>query len=218
MHTMPARELSERGGQRVATTDFNIPVGADDEESCPAELAGDELQQQQRGHVCPVQVVQHEQQRLVGRCVRRKVAMPSKRRKRACSPSTVAVFGRSGSRSRTSGTIWAMSAAPVRVRNGAVRVARVDVTADDLHPRPIGRRSFPLVAPPPENLRATQAGVGRGLLGKGRLADPGSPASRDDRQTARRARHRRQPVVGRLMLTANEDAAGKRSSGFASCV
>ena len=65
----PARDrLPREGGERVAERfgerRVHVAVGADDQDPAVGELAGHELQQQQRGLVGGVQVVEHEHERL----------------------------------------------------------------------------------------------------------------------------------------------------------
>ena len=56
-------QLAEHPGERVVAAELDVAVGAEDQQAARGELAGDELEQQQRGLVGPVQVVEHEHHR-----------------------------------------------------------------------------------------------------------------------------------------------------------
>jgi hypothetical protein len=60
-----AHQLAEDLKERVLPGDLDVAIGGDDHDVHGAELAGQELEQQQRRHVGGVQVIQDEQQRLV---------------------------------------------------------------------------------------------------------------------------------------------------------
>ena len=60
-------ELAERVGERVVAAELDVAVGADQQQAGAGEPAGDEAQQQQRGLVGPVQVVEHDHQRARAR-------------------------------------------------------------------------------------------------------------------------------------------------------
>ena len=59
-----AGELGERLRERVPARELHVAVGADEEQAHARELARDELEQAQRSLVGPVQVVEHEHERL----------------------------------------------------------------------------------------------------------------------------------------------------------
>src|SRR5687768_7906913 len=50
----------------MVAADIDVPVRPDDVQARILKLAGDELQEQQRRCVRPMQVIEHEQQRLLG--------------------------------------------------------------------------------------------------------------------------------------------------------
>ena len=56
-------ELGQRGPQRVIARQLHVSVGSDDEDLHVRDLAGDELQQQQRRRVGGLQVVEHQDER-----------------------------------------------------------------------------------------------------------------------------------------------------------
>ena len=59
------------------------------------------------------------------------------------------------------------------LRTQIIRIAGVCVRPHDLHPRPVGRSTFALVAAARQHLRAAQPRVRRQLVAATRLADPG---------------------------------------------
>ena len=111
----------------------------------------------------------------------RKSPNESKSRKRACSVSMSGGSPRSPSRSAISGTIWATSAArlPSSQRRPTGSASRTyERSASDQGQ--YGRLPLGLVAASPVDAGAADPGVGRELLGRPRLADPG--IARDQQQ------------------------------------
>jgi hypothetical protein len=62
-----ACQLGKRVGKRVSPGQLHVDVGADEEQTRPRELAGDELEQQQRPGVRAVEVIQDDHERLRAR-------------------------------------------------------------------------------------------------------------------------------------------------------
>ena len=62
-----ASQLGEGRRERIRQGRIDVAVRADDQQAAVAELAGDELEKQERGLVCRVQVVEHQHQRPRGR-------------------------------------------------------------------------------------------------------------------------------------------------------
>ena len=58
-----ARELGESLRQRMAAAQLDVAIGADQQQASRAQLAREELEQEQRGLVGPVQVVEDDDQR-----------------------------------------------------------------------------------------------------------------------------------------------------------
>ena len=47
----------------VAVIDLQIPIGSDDEQPSVVQLTGKEPQRKDRGSVCPVEIIQHDEHR-----------------------------------------------------------------------------------------------------------------------------------------------------------
>ena len=100
----------------MVAAQLDVAVGADHEQRAVAQLAGEELEQQQRGLVGPVQVVEDEHQRPRGGG-----AGEEARDRVEEAEARLLVLGVLGAaltsptRSATSGTSWAMSAAPAPI-------------------------------------------------------------------------------------------------------
>ena len=114
-HVRRPRQPTQGIGQRMLTRQFGGPVGADQQQPAAGKLGRKELEQAQRRCIGPVQVVQHQQCRLAAAQARRRTAgSSSNMRKRAWAASSRRTEGsRSGIRARISGTMSAMSIAPV---------------------------------------------------------------------------------------------------------
>jgi len=61
-----AAQGGDRLGQRVLAVQFDVAVGVQQQEPHAGQLAGEELEEQQRGRVRPVQIVQRDHQGLPG--------------------------------------------------------------------------------------------------------------------------------------------------------
>ena len=64
-----AHQFSQRLAQGVMAPHFDIPVGSNDQDPAATELPRHECQQQERRRVCPVQVIEDDEQGLVVRGV-----------------------------------------------------------------------------------------------------------------------------------------------------
>ena len=205
-------DLGQHRGQRASPGDrVDVAEGAEHEQPGRAELAREELQEEQRRRIGGVKVVEDEHDRpALRRALRRNSAVASN----SAEPRR---FGLERARlaadrerlARSSGTIWASSAAPVpsSVRNVgglASRVRRRGGTAP--------RASRPGRRPPPSSARRAR---GRHGLARARRAPPrgGSCRSRARRRAGRGARGRRRHHRGRatssrkLALASDEHAA-----------
>ena len=174
-------EVPERVGERVMAPELDIPVGADQEQVRPREPAGDEAQQEQRGLVGPMQVVEHDHQRPGARGADEEVA------ERVEEPEARLLglhVGRLADVAEPVGDLGddlgyvGGPAAELPAQPDRVGVA--DVRAQRLRPGPVRGLSLGLVAASPVDAGAADPGVGRELLGRPRLADPGIP--RDQQQ------------------------------------
>ena len=167
-----ARQLGERLRQRLPAPDRLVAVRAEDEKTRVLHLAGQKLQKEERGRIRPMEIVEHEQQRLSGRDVlekRRHTVEESKafllrlqlrRRRKIRQPFT---DGR-----EHSGDVGGPSP------HGAQQVfcaGGLYVPAHRLDPGPVFRRAASFVAATPENSHPALLGMGGELLCRAGLAD-----------------------------------------------
>ena len=199
-----AESVSRSGSVSVGV---HVAVGADDQDPAVGELAGHELQQQQRGLVGGVQVVEHEHERL-----RRRGAL-QERGERVEEPEARAL-GLDGGDGRQVGQDRAQLGQQLRDvdRAGAelgaqrLHLGAADVRAQRLHPRPVRGRAARLPAAPDEHLRAARPGPRGQLLREPALADP---RLADEQAQAPAARDRVVEAggeLGELALTPDERA------------
>ena len=213
-----ARDLGERLRQRSSRDRVDVAVGAEQQHVRRAELAGEEPQQQQRRRVGRVQVVEHEHERPA--LARRSGGTRRSRRRGGSAPpsdSSAGGSGRSGKRSRSSGTIWARSAAPApSCARSAVGLAVAHVGAQRLHPRPVGGRAARLPAAADEHARAARASLRAQLLGEPALADAGLAGEQEQAAAAGERVVEAGEQLGELALAADERAARRpRPAGSA---
>jgi hypothetical protein len=172
---------------------------------------GQELQQQQRRVVRPVQIVEHQHQRLgaagvlqeLGDAVEETEAhlIRLERRRRRQTGETLAHVGdHLGDVGRARSHLGAQR----------LRVALVYVGAHDLHPGPVGGCPGALVTASPENLRAAQPRVGAELLRRARLADAGLAHQHQHPPSTREALV--DPVAGLVDLTRAADEVAAREA------
>ena len=215
-----ASQLGERRRERIREGRIDVAVGADDQQAAVAELAGHEPEEQERGLVRRVQVVEHQHQRPRGRHALQEGGQESNSRKRAPSDSSGGAGGRSASRSRSSGSSWATSAAPSR---GATRKAvarrRRARTAAATGPR-ASRRAR---RPPPSSGRPARAPRAPGPVRSAprragscrcrarRRAGTGGRGRRRRRRGRRRARPAR--ARGRRTRCAASPSRARRAGG-----
>ena len=202
-----AVQLAQRLRERVLAPQLDVAVGAEHQQPAPAQLLREELQQQQRRLVRPVHVVEHDHQRralggvleegrdAVEEAEARLVRLELRRRREAGQPllhlgDDLRDVGRAGP----------------HLRGEFLRLLFVDVGADDLHPRPVGRRALAFVAAAPEHLHVAQARVGRELLRGARLADPRLADQHHQPAAARQGVLEARAELVHLLLAADEDA------------
>ena len=205
---MFAGELEDGGGQRMIAPDLGLAVGADDHEARPLELAADELEQQQRGGVGGVQVVEHEEERPGTRGV------PQERGHRVEQAEARSVGAQCGWL-RNLGEALAhlrhhlseVGRSGPELEPERLGLARVHVGTQGLDPRPVGRCSACLPAAAEQHPHAELFGSCRELVRQPALPDPGLPA--DQHQPAMacaRIRESGEQLV-QLALAADEGAA-----------
>ena len=119
------RQIRQGLGQGVTPAQLHVAVGADQQDARSRQLPRQELHQQQRRLVRPVQVVEDEDQRLLPGRVLEEVG-------EAVEEAEARLFGRQlggagwspGSRSRTSETTSAMTGAPPPISESSAAGSR----------------------------------------------------------------------------------------------
>ncbi len=169
-----AGQLSKRLGEGVASGDVDVAIRADHQQPGIGQVAGQELQQQQRRAVRPVQILQNEHQRLVAGSILEKGG------NRVKQPKTRLVRFQSRRRPQVGDALAEVrdnlgdiGRACAQFRSKLSWISILDVRAHCLDPWPIGRGSGSLIAATPQDLRLAQAGIGCQFLRRASLADSG---------------------------------------------
>ena len=133
-------ELGERCGERMVAAELDIAVRRHDDDATDGHLGGQVAKQQQRRLVRPMQIVEHEQQRLTLRCVlqergdRVEEAEPRllrlQRRRRLETDHPCRHLGNDLRDDRST---------RAELGTQVVGIALVRVRPHDLHPRPVRR-------------------------------------------------------------------------------
>ena len=167
-----ARQRGEGRPQRVGRGRIDVAARADDHDPALGELAGHELQEQQRRLVRRVQVVEHQHERL-----RDRDALQERGQGIEQPEARSLGFGPGGRRQVGD------DVAQLRQQLGEVRRSRPqlpaqraglgpeDVGAQRLHPRPVGGGAAGLPAATDQDERAARPGERSELLGEAALAD-----------------------------------------------
>ena len=167
-----AREAAERGGELGARVRLGVAVGGDRQQRDVGQRARDELERQQRGGIGPVQVVEHDDERLAlgggGQQRGERVEEPEAR--------LVGVqLGGAGGLAERRGELGQQAGDPGRAgaeRGGQrARSPPRGERAADLHPRPVGGRAAAVPAAAPRPRRAARGGVLDELARERGLAD-----------------------------------------------
>ncbi len=195
--------------------ELDVSVGADDEERAVTEAAGEEAEQEQRGLVRPVQVVEHDHQR--SRTCRR--GEESGDRVEQAEPLLLRVAHHSR---LTDGTdliaqlgddAGDLRRARSELPGEADGIRIADVGADRLGPGPVRGRALALVTAAPMDPRALHPGVGGQFLRRARLADPRLPDQQDQAAGSGSRLVDGGAQLAELLLAADEDAAGEAVEG-----
>ena len=175
-----AGKLRQRDGQRVAAVQLNVAVGAQHQHPGVAELAGSEPQQQDRGRVSGMQIIQHEHQRLPGPGI----AQERGHRVEQAEPGALR-FHRRG-RADIGQHLGDLrhdlrdeGGARSQLRPELLAVETADQGPQRLHPRPVRRCPAGLPAPPPRHLDPAIPGPRRRLTGQAALPDPRIPGQQE---------------------------------------
>ena len=169
-----ARDFGEHLGQRLPGPRIRVPVGGEQQQAARSELAREEAQEQQRGGVGGVQVVERDHERpclarppeeLGGRVEEAEAdELGLERRRRRQTGEAV------GELRHDLGQVGGARAGLLGQRRG---LAGAHVGPQRLDPRPVRGRAAGLPAAPDQGRRAAGARVPRQLLRQAALADPG---------------------------------------------
>ena len=174
------RQAAQRIGQRVVTRQFSRTISADQQNPTFGQLGGEKLEQTQGRRVGPMEIVEHDQQSAAAAQAREQ---PPDRFEHA-----KAGLGRVAERGRPLQPRQQIADLRHDIGNIARRGAQtgkniaIGVTqqsTDDLHPRPIGRRSGLLMATAPQHRHLAPCGTARELLCRAGLADAGLTSEHD---------------------------------------
>ena len=169
---MIAGQRSERLFEGMLAAELDVTIGADHEQARVADLARQKFQQQQRRFVCPVQVVEHDDEGMRPRRVAQKCG-------HALEQAEACLFGfepRCHRQSRESlahvrDHFGDVDRAGTHFRRELLGLARVHVGTDRVHPRPVRGRTVAFVTTPPHHLGVAHLRIGGELLRGARLAD-----------------------------------------------
>ena len=203
LHPGIAGDVGERLGK--LRSDLGVPVAADDENRRCGELPGHEAQEQQRGRIGRVQVVQPDDHRSR----RRRIAQE---RCDGLEQSEAGPVGVGGRRLREVGHQAPElgkdggELGPLAAELGAhgLGVAVADVRAQRLDPRPVGRGAARLPAPADVHPRSAPPGVATHLLGQPALADARLAGDEDQPSLSGQRLVERGHQRGELMLASDE--------------
>ncbi|HEY8517303.1 MAG TPA: hypothetical protein VIS07_17470 [Candidatus Binatia bacterium] len=153
---------------------FELVLAArrDQQQAVPADLRGEEAQQEQRLLVGPVQVVEHDGERLVGERDQQRADRVEQAEARGgrAGCRTGCCVGRRALRRELGQEARELESRSAERAAHALRVAVREQRTQRLDPRPEGRRAAALAATSPGDPR--RAGRSDHLLDEARLADP----------------------------------------------
>ncbi len=205
-----AGQVAERLEQRMLAAELHVAIGADHEEPRRTHLARQELQQQERRLIGPLDVVQDEDQRL------RAGGVPQKGGDAVEEPEA-RLLGLERGRGREVGQplthlgydLGDVRGARPHLGLHALCVAVVEVGTDDLDPRPVRRCTAGLVRASPQDLEAAHTRIRAELARGARLADPGLTGQEDEPPLAAAGVVDRTAELFDLGLAPDEDTAGE---------
>jgi hypothetical protein len=198
----------------VPARHLDVAVRAHHEKVGVRHLAGEESQQEQRGLVGPVEIVEDEHQRPG-------LGAALQERRDRIEQAKARLLGVDRRRSGEVGKAIVNLGNDLRhIRHGGAEdlfqhatVALVELDAKDLRPGPVGRRALALPGAAPEDGGVAGRGALRQLVGELALADARLAGNQNDRAAA--GDGALEPVVqrGELRLAADEDALGGLGHG-----
>ena len=204
-----AREVGQDLGERMATRQLHVAVRPEHQDARPRELPREELEEEQRRRVRPVEVVQeHDQGLALGRVLQEVRGAVEEAEARLLRVPGDAHVEAGDHLAELREHLRDVGGAGAHLLRGLLGAAVVDVGARHLHPRPVGGGALALDGAPDQHARAAQARVGEELLGGARLADPGLPHEHEQPAAAGEGvlEARQEPL--HLPLASDEDAPG----------
>ncbi len=206
-------EFAEGRRKGIVERWVDVAVGADDEKARVSELGCKELQQEERGRIRRVEVIEDEHERpglsSVAEKLSNSLEEPETRRLRVDSD------GPGGLRrdvSRLRHQLGEIRGAAPKLGAKRLRVEIADIRAKRLHPRPIGGRASSLPAAAPEHACLAGTRPRRELVGQAALADSG--LTRDEKECTSPGERVVEPghEGGELALAADEERALRERS------
>jgi len=210
--TVPKRALAaysqvarEQIFQRVTTANLDVAIGGDDEHVHITHFRGEKAEQAQRRFVRPVQIVEHDDERLAKRrvpqegrhaaeqtkaCLLIRPDLDRRRLRHACAEL--------GHQRRHIGGAGRCAA-------GTLVLVERHARAQHLHPWPKDWRPLHLDAAPNEDGKSAVPGFGSKLLGRARLSDSGLADEQEDAAAGGGGRF--QPVAQPLQRARAADEA-----------
>ena len=206
----PPREIGEQRADLGSAPSFPRAVGADREDPHLVELGRQEPEQQQRGQIGRMHIVEDDHQRAARGCVAQKLGD----RVEEIEAGVVRIEARRSRRVGQSGEMRLQLGHQLAdVDRAAAELQRQDrgilaahVRSENLHPRPVGRlpAAFPRVAP--EHARFPSCGEIGHLLRQPRLADAGLAGEQEQASAAGYGFLEAGGELGELALAANEES------------
>ena len=201
-----AGQLGEGLAERVAAREIDVAVGADEHDVRLGELPSDELEQEQRALIRPVEVVQDDHEGPGA----------TRFRQEAChrveeAEAGLLLVGRAGGHlqlrqplANVRHELGDLGGARAELVGQLLGSALTDTRSKHLHPRPVRRRASLLPAASPVDLRAVRTRSARQLLRKAALADPRLAADDHQPPAARERVSERSDESGELALSPHE--------------
>ena len=166
----------------MAAGDVFIAVCPHDENSLVDDGSREEVEEEERRSMCPVQVVEDDEQRAVGGSPQEEagncVEKAEPRLLRAFPQPSIDIVGHEAT--HFGDDIGYFKGAPPHLRAETVGICVLDVGADGLNPCPVWGRSRFFVAASPEHMATAFLGIGFQFSGGSGLADSRLARDHDD--------------------------------------
>jgi hypothetical protein len=207
-HRRLARQLGQRRGERIAKGRVDVPVGANDEQAAVSQPACDELEEQQRGLVGGVQIVEREHERPLCGGAREKrehgveeaeaSRLRVERRRLRQIAKELAQFRQQ---------LCHLASAGTELLTKALGIALTDVGPKRLHPGPVGGGTARLPTSADQNVCGARPSVEDKLFGEAAFSDAGLTDEEEEVATAGTRVLEAREELSQLRRTADEDAS-----------